>query len=372
MKGHRWILAVLTAAILALSACDEDDDDGGIIEPPDDGTAELIAEIRESLPLSLHATAQGMRDWYNQPDGYGAIIGLDYETLGCKGCHVPATGEDEACLVCHNDIQAAAEGTEVIDYQESCLTACHGRQNAEVAMGLPDVHRDAGMTCGECHGVDEIHGDGTAGTTMFEHNFPETQCADCHVEGGSAPVPPNIRAHRVHGDDLACESCHMSASVTCYNCHFAEEVENHRKVAYRKYTDWLFLGNYQGQVHPMNFQSVEYEGHSFNAWGPFTGHTITAQGRDCNACHGNENIRAYDLAGGTLDVVRWNSDLSSLVPRTGIIPLAPGFAQSYTFDFVTKEGAGSWFFLEQGPDNTQIRYGTPLTPAQMESLRSGM
>jgi hypothetical protein len=370
MRATNGVLILLTAALLPLGACSDDDDGGGIVDPPDDGGAELIAELRDAIPLSLHGTAQGMRDWYNQPDGYGAIIGVDYETLGCGGCHVPTSG-DEACLACHNDLDAAVEGTEVIDYTESCLTACHGRQNAEVALGLPDVHRDAGMGCGDCHGVEEIHGDGTAGTTMFEHDFPETQCSDCHVEGGSAPTPPDIRAHRVHGDDLSCESCHMTGSVTCYNCHFAEEVENHRKVAYRKYSDWLFLGNYQGQVHPMNFQSVEYQGETFNAWGPFTGHTITAQGRDCNACHGNENLRDYDMD-GTLKVVRWDEDRVQLVPRTGVIPMTPDFVETFRFDFVTKEGAGSWFFLEEGPDNTQIRYGTPLNADQIEALRSRM
>ncbi len=57
--------------------------------------------------------------------------------------------------------------------------------------------------------------------------------------------------------------------VPCYNCHFQTEIDENRKLAYAKFRDWLFLGNFRGQVYPMNFQSVEYQDNTFIAYGPF-------------------------------------------------------------------------------------------------------
>lgn len=372
MKRRFGLLAVFAALATSLVACGDDDDPGpGILDPdPDDPLAERIAEIRSNLQTSLHATAAGMEDWYTQPDGYGNMINVPYDDLGCGGCHVDAERED-VCLECHEDVEAAFLGTEVIDYEQSCLTACHGRQRAEAAIGLPDVHRDAGMNCGECHTSNEIHGDGNPDAHMFERDVFEVTCLDCHGEGGDATPVSTRQSHTIHGDELSCEACHQAASVSCYNCHFAEEVENNRKVAYSKFSDWVFLGNYRGKVYPMNFQSVEYEGQTFNAWGPFHGHTITAQGRNCNACHSNDALLDLDRD-GTLKLVEWDEDLNKLVYRRGIIPLTPDFQDTFLFDYVTKDAGGGWIFLEEGPDQTQIRFGTPLTTEQLDLLRQGM
>lgn len=369
MRRFRWILG-LTVALLPLAACDDDGAADDLTEPVVDSAAMMIAEIQEGFPNSLHATAAGMRDWYDHPDGFGAMIGVDYETLPCGNCHVPPTGEG-ACATCHDDVQAAAAGTEVMDTDVTCVKACHGRQRSEIGMGLPDVHREAGMDCTDCHTSEEIHGDGEADATMFDEGVLTTSCDDCHVAGGGAPLPPDTRAHRVHGDDLSCQSCHMANGVSCYNCHFADEVENHKKVAYTKFADWVFLGNYRGQVYPMNFQSVEYQGQTYNAWGPFHGHTITQQGRDCRGCHINENVLEYG-AEGELKVVHWDADQNKLVNLEGIIPVPPDWSTSLLFDYVTKDGDGSgWRFLETGPDKSHMRFATPLTSSQMDELMTG-
>jgi hypothetical protein len=371
MRRSTRLLSLLTLLFVGISGCGDDDDpDAGILEPdPTDPTAELIATIRANLPSSLHATAAGMENWYIQPDGFGNMINVPYGELGCGNCHVDADSDD-ACLACHTDIQAAAEGTEEIDYEQSCTNACHGRQAAEIAMGLPDVHRDAGMDCGDCHTSNEIHGDGVPDAHMFDRDVFEITCISCHSEEGEADPPSTRQAHTLHLTDLSCEACHQANSVSCYNCHFAEEVENNRKVAYRKFADWVFLGNYRGKVYPMNFQSVEYEGNTFNAWGPFHGHTITREARDCAACHSNPALRDYD-ANGSLQIVEWDDDLNQLTYRRGIIPLVPDFETAYSFDYVTRGPDGGWVFLETGPDQTQIRFGTPLTADQLEKMRIG-
>lgn len=47
------------------------------------------------------------------------------------------------------------------------------------------------------------------------------------------------------------------------------------------------------------------------------------------------------------------------------------FEDLFLLDYVTRSGTGAWTFVETGPDQTQIRFGTPLTEARMERLRTG-
>lgn len=137
-------------------------------------------------------------------------------------------------------------------------------------------------------------------------------------------------------------------------------------MAFRRFADWLFLGNYRGKVYPLNFQSVEYGEETFNAWGPFHGHTITSEGRACNACHGNTNL-ATALTDG-LAVTSWNATTGTMSHVTGVIPVPPNYQSAFRFDYVTREVGGPWFFLETGPDNSHMLYSTPLTSSQVNSL----
>jgi len=290
----------------------------------------------------------------------------------CSSCHVfnealTGVSRDTPCLACH---PASATNPQVVNYsvvsQAQCLK-CHSRQAAEIAMNLPDVHRAAGMECVDCHPADQVHGTGGAEATMFD--ALNVACIDCHDDGGAGPAVPNTSVHTMHTSTVACQACHMSGSVTCYNCHLKDEIVAKKKTAYARYADWLFLGNYRGKVHPLNFQSVEYEGTTFNAWGPFTGHTITRAGRMCGHCHGNANVKA--VLGGQLAVTRWDPATATMSHATGMIPVPKDYSLLLRFDYVTKNAAGAWSFVETGPEKSQMLFATPLTAAQMARLANG-
>ena len=370
MRYPRWMTALTMCMVAAgLAACGSDDDDnGGTTEPEP-------LPYEAEFPTSLHATAAGMEYWYDQPDGFATYTNVDYASLGCGGCHTnnPAFQAEEgnACSACHRDGSGSAltpaEGTVP---QDACLQ-CHGRQGSEIGLGLNDVHRAQGMQCHDCHDGHEVHGDGTQYNSMFEKmGEDETECESCHADLASNT------SHTIHVEKLACQTCHMATSVTCVNCHFEQEVDEHRKVAYKKMTGWQFLGNWKGKVYPFNFQSVKYGDTTFVAYGPFSGHTITLQGRSCSDCHDSAAAGQY-LANGAIDVVRWDDQQNALVPIQGVVPIPPDFATSLRHDFVNLVGddptdPANWTFLEAGPDHVQMEFGEPLTQEQVQKLSGGV
>lgn len=340
--GYTTLLAALA---LGASACGDDDD-----PDPDPIVPDPIEEISNQFATALHATGRGMAYWYEaEQGGFEIQTGIPYENLSCAGCHTPAR-----CDNCHSTVPGQITVT-----QATCL-GCHGRQQAEILKQLPDVHRDAGMTCLDCHSLKELHGDGTAYVSMFEEGARDVRCETCHESISATP------SHQQHGDDIACASCHMESSVTCVNCHFAAEVEEGRKQAFAQVSGWQMLGNFDGKVHPMNFQSVEFGDETFVAYGPYVGHSISPSPRDCGDCHGNFNARTY-LQDGELKLVEWNAAENRLVPMQGVIPIPPDYATTLIHDFATFEN-GSWRFLETGPDRTQMLYGTPLSAEQVQRL----
>jgi hypothetical protein len=335
-------------ALVLLAACSGDDDGNS----PDGSRAE---QIREFLPTSLHGTARGMAHWYQAAQGgFETLTNIPYEQLSCGNCHVDA----QTCQPCHGSSEPATG--DVIT--ETCLN-CHGRQQAEIAASVPDVHRSAGFQCMDCHTSREIHGDGQAYDSFLD-SPPGATCAGCH--GTAISTGPH---HAVHGDKLSCEACHVGQAVTCYNCHFQTEVDEGRKLAYGRFRNWVFLGNWNGQVYPMNFQSVEYQNSTFVAYGPFYGHTITRQGRACAACHDNAAIREYEQT-GQIDVVSWDAGTQRLVPRTGVIPVPPNYQAAFQFDFATTQDGRLWTFLKSGVDASHMLRGSPLTAQQMQRLAS--
>ncbi len=328
--------------MLGIVACSDDDDDGMSPDPEGDISADFA--------VSLHATGRGMGYWYEaEQGGFEVQTGIPYEDLSCAGCHTPAR-----CDNCHSTIPGDNSVPQAV-----CL-GCHGRQQAEILKKLPDVHRDAGMLCIDCHTTLEMHGNGVAHNSMFEEGARETTCETCHEE-----VASNA-AHEQHGTDVNCASCHMETAVTCLNCHFRTEVEEGRKQAFTKDSGWVFLGNFNDQVYPMNFQSVEFDDESFVAYGPFVGHTITREARDCADCHGNPAAQTY-LDEGSIQVVEWDEAGNTLVPAKGLIPVPPDFETALLHDFATFSD-GAWSFLEAGPDRAQMLFGAPLSRAQIEAL----
>lgn len=321
--------------------------------------ADTTAPAR-AFPISLHATAQGMKTWYGgQQMGFELLTGIPYERLSCKSCHEPAlTG---GCASCH-DGPTPSSGARPDASLGGVCGDCHSRQTAEAAY-FSDVHREAGMDCLTCHTREDVMGDGVAYASMLEDGAIDATCETCHADLAKNPY------HDVHAETVDCSSCHVQSVVSCYNCHFETELQLDRKVAYAQFRDWVFLMNRNGKVQAANLQAVMYGDHTFVALAPFYAHTISRNARECLDCHGNAAVRDY-LDDGVMDVAWWDESTGGLRHLQGVVPVPPDYRTALRFDFVDLDGPGgtAWSFLESGPDAIQILFGEPLTESQMESL----
>jgi hypothetical protein len=313
--------------------------------------------------------------------GFESFTNVPIADLGCTSCHGPtdANGDpypdpyEPGCVDCH----ATNSGFEVS--QDQCLS-CHGRQKTVIqALGYSDVHRTAGFVCWDCHGDIDMHGDGmTEFDTMFQTDGT-TQCEDCH-----SPLPPEHAAYDPHDGDLHCSACHEQTVISCYNCHFESQVESHVKRAKQPLHDFVILANREsdGKVGTISFQSLTYQGDSFAAFGPFTGHTITLEGRGCTDCHvnlggTNEAILQYNDT-GQIKFAAWDDENKVLSWLHGVVPMPADYQESFRMDFLTYTGDTSdpppgdpnlWTGIgEDTWDGHQMFFATPLTLDQMAAL----
>jgi Cys-rich repeat protein len=349
----------------------------------------------DTFPTSLHdANFRGMEYFYSADQGgFESITGVPYgdDRLDCHVCHDKSRFENadppvewpgtDSCENCHVD---PADPSQPVT-EDICL-GCHGRQKAEqTTMALTDVHRDAGFTCMNCHTANEMHGDGTVYNSILESPSPE--CADCHTEGGSAPVPPaTITEHATHAANIDCAACHMQSVMSCYNCHFDTQLAGAGKRAFGQRKDFLFLVNRNGKVHGATFQSLVYEQNTFNVIAPYYAHSITADGRNCVDCHANFGgdipaITEYN-ATGTMTLTTWDDTAEGsarLTGPTGLIPVPPDWSTAFEFAWLDYTGDPTtpvpetdptlWVNIENGPASaTQMLFATPLTEAQMNAL----
>jgi len=335
---------------------------------------------------SLHKTREGKPTWYDMENGgYETLTGVPIEDIGCVGCHdandangdpYPPTGYDPDCVDCH------ATGT-TTSTEDDCL-GCHGRQKKlrNPPLSVSDVHRDQNppMVCWDCHGTTDMHGDGTTYTSMLDDGAVTTDCLDCHssLVGNHAPYDS-------HNEVLHCSSCHMQTNLSCYNCHFDSQVEEHVKRAKQPITGFVILVNREkdGKVHPATFQSLYHDssGGSWVAMAPNYTHSITKDdARTCGDCHqtmgsGVPAIEDYN-AGGGINFATWNSNDSTLTVTQGIVPLPIDYEHSFIMDFITWEGpldtlphgSKNWTFVKSVADGFQLDYCTPMTTRQMALL----
>lgn len=331
---------VAGACLLALAAACGDDQ-----APIDEPTSPLV-----TFPTSLHATGRGKVTHYSSANGgFEDFTGIAYYDLACQSCHQPD------CLNCHTD----SRGEDSFVAETTCHT-CHGRQNMEVSQGFSDVHREANMTCMDCHTQREMHGDGVEYASMLADGAMDAACEGCH-----ATLSSNT-AHDIHVESVDCSACHAQSVVTCYNCHFESEVLNGEKRPYGVFKNWTFLVNRDGKVHPANFQSVKYQDKSFLVFAPYYAHTISREALDCVSCHVSTALQQYEQE-GRIDVVTWNEVENRLEHIEGVIPIPPDYTTAMTFDFVDFVD-GEWVFMESGPERFQMLFGEPLTAEQIRKL----
>jgi|GEM_PF-463674 hypothetical protein len=338
------------------------------------GNGPVLGQGPENFDTSLHKTRAGKAYWYSEAQGgFESLTGVPIDSLGCMKCH-PATYADGSqvdaatyepgCKDCHD----FAQGTQVADAQ--CLQ-CHGRQKTEIVkMNLSDVHRDAGMGCTDCHTKKEMHGDGQTYHSMLESGAMEVTCEMCHQD------PPSNPSHAIHSDDLECNTCHAQTVISCYNCHFESEVKGKVKRAWGGLKGFMLLTRRQssGKIAPSTFMAMTYQGKSFYAIAPFSSHSITRKGKQCNECHGTEAVQRL-MSGTKIKLTTWDEANGKILPYQGVIPVPENWGEAFEFDFLTYNGdpAGAtdpslWAYLKSETDLTQMLFASPLTAEEILKL----
>jgi hypothetical protein len=249
---------------------------------------------------------------------FGVAEGERFFEASCGGCHVSACGDchgaaphpagkpkDEACLSCHRGYFVGW------DYYGRAPREDHSRyRRGAVANGepllkmLPDVHREAGLACADCHTMESLHGGKARAKT----------CLDCHPNP-SRTVPEH--SFEAHMTNMECIACHAAWAPQEYGTFLVrastpEQREAFsalpawgpwRKSAYLRRQDPPPLGlNGRGKLAPIRPQFILFatdpergwENRLLAAeWKAFSPHTVRRGSVACGGCH--DSPRRYLL-----------------------------------------------------------------------------
>jgi hypothetical protein len=311
----------------------------------------------ERYAMSLHGTGQGLQTYYSAGNnGLELFSQVPYSDLGCKNCHEPSlTG---GCASCHTtpDPQVGAHVDAGLAEDQAC-GKCHS------APGFSDVHSDAGMTCMDCHTLEDVMGDGTSYASMQEAGAIDASCENCHANLASNDY------HDTHGDRLSCSTCHMQGLTICYNCHYQTALPEAETEQLAEVTNSMFLVNKNGKVHPATILSLVYQGKRLLSIAPAYSHTIARNAvSGCGDCHGSANVQ--DLADDSVLVVAEFDGVAGVRIAEGRIPVPFNYETALVFDYLTYDSeTESWEFLARGQDVTQFLFAEPLSDEQLEKLR---
>lgn len=236
----------------------------------------------------------------------------------CAGCHVASCGDchgprphaagkpkDDACLRCHRGYFIGA------DYYGRAPREDHSRyQRGTTPLGepflkmLPDVHRERGLGCADCHTMQ----------SMVQAKKSARTCRDCHAQP-SADVPEH--AITAHMERMECVACHAAWAAQEYGTFLVRPLTPEqqeafaplpavgpwRKSAYLKRQDAPPLGlNARGRVTPIRPQFILFatdpsrgwENRLLAAeWKAFSPHSVRRGSVSCAGCH--EQPRRYLL-----------------------------------------------------------------------------
>ncbi|MGI6357891.1 MAG: cytochrome c3 family protein [Bacillota bacterium] len=212
--------------------------------------AECHSDVTDTFSSSIHFTLAGMSNGLLEFTNYGALAESPHHeevfNNDCYKCHA-------TCGDCHvsrpkNYSQGlVAEHTffDTPPMDETCY-GCHNARNAGEFMGKVgfsgDVHYSNGMTCMDCHQIDNFHGSGSQAANMWEENLPT--CIGCHQDKDPAVASDSF--HSVHGDSLSCQVCHAQASNNCFECHLDPNDEG--KLASSSQTRLMFRIGYNPEI----------------------------------------------------------------------------------------------------------------------------
>lgn len=301
-------------------------------DDPETSCGECHPDVVEMNEDSLHANLTGywtVLDARSAPEGHDQLA----EMFGnhCNTCHT-------SCGDCHVSQPDSVGGgfvdghnfNSIPSMTQNC-TACHGSRVGNEYLGKhenikADVHfRQGRMTCTDCHGGHELHGQPAECEKC--HNAPEEQtipppdhryegpqspkCETCHVT--AATGQDGLEMHQAHGGDLSCQVCHSVSYTSCDGCHVAisDQTGNPFFATDGSYLNFIIGQNpissfdrpykYVPVRHvPIDQDSFSYYGDnllpnfdSLPTWVYATPHNIqreTPQAETCNACHGNPDL----------------------------------------------------------------------------------
>jgi len=249
----------------------------------------LATLIVGACPIAALAEGEG--------DGFENWTGVPIEDIGCLDCHGPhdANGDpypddwfefEQSCIDCHQ-----VEGGGVV-VQEQCFT-CHAQQDFEMNLfGYDDAHRQAGMLCWDCHGPEDLMGDGTVYDSLLAPGAIKADCesVDCHPPGSLGEQHDEYDPEELHHGTIHCNACHTQSSLGCFNCHLDSAVESNVYRWQQPIMGFTMLLNRHrdNKFSSAAFHAITYQGDAFLAVAPYRSHTnAPLQGKACTECHNN-------------------------------------------------------------------------------------
>ena len=271
---------------------------------------------------------------------------------GCTDCHGGkghdiARPKDRDCFTCHKGYFVGTDYYGMAPREDSMRY-----QRGEVAFGeaflkmTPDVHAEAGLTCGDCHSMGSL----VAGRKASKG------CLQCHE------AKRTVLEHRItaHLEKMECWACHSawaaqeygsfylrftdSPSQEYYRVRRDQTGEDYVKSAYLRKQDAPPLGlNDRGRVSPIRPQFIGYftdikndrniweENRLLAAeWKAFFPHTVRRGTVMCEGCHDNprrfvlepEADRIYSLAADGMTLSSFWDQSGQRVANGAFLPAA--------------------------------------------------
>jgi hypothetical protein len=355
-------------------------------------TAALAEGEGDNFETSLHYTLKGKETWYNAENGgFENWTGVPIEQLGCLKCHGPhdANGDpypddwfafEQSCIDCHQ-----VEGGGVV-VEEQCFT-CHAQQDFEMNLfGYADAHRDEGMLCWDCHGPEDMMGDGTVYDSLLAPGAIKADCesADCHPPGSLSEQHDEYDPEELHHGTIHCNACHTQSVIGCFNCHLDSVVESNVYRWQQPINGFTMLLNRHrdNKLSSGAFHGITYQGDAFLAVAPYRAHTNLKEARACTECHNNlgghnPTIEEYNST-GIIQFTEWDEDAGVLTWNQGLVPIPVDWYKRMKFDFLEYDGATTdplvfgdpnWSKIgKTTPDGTMMLYASPLSVHQMRSM----